>query len=212
MRLSDASGAQLFTAPAVRPADHVALERVVDRRRRQRVDEAGGHQQLPRRIVGRQEVAQRHGQRDVACRWTAAGRRRGTRSRPAAAHRCPPPPATAPSAAGRPGGTAAAATRRRCAPPRRARSGSLSDACFSTQIAVGRGDRHHRQDQRPLVVEQAVDAHRLVHRHRQERGRDEVGEQRQVHHRAAAAHLEPADRERGAGGDEQREHARPPRR
>src|SRR5262245_27667841 len=45
--------------------DHVALERVVDRRRRQRIEEAGGHQQLPRRIVGRQEVAERHRQRDV---------------------------------------------------------------------------------------------------------------------------------------------------
>src|SRR6186713_1622019 len=40
-------------------ADHVALEGVVDRCRRQRVDQAGGHQQLPRRIVGRQEVAER---------------------------------------------------------------------------------------------------------------------------------------------------------
>src|SRR5512132_2509602 len=30
------------------PADHVALERVVDRRRRQRVDQARRHQQLPR--------------------------------------------------------------------------------------------------------------------------------------------------------------------
>src|SRR5450755_3599866 len=41
------------------PADHVALERVIDRRRRQRVDEPHGHQQLPRRIVGGQEVAER---------------------------------------------------------------------------------------------------------------------------------------------------------
>ena len=41
------------------PADHVALERVVDRRRRQRVDQAGRHQQLPRRIVGGEEVAER---------------------------------------------------------------------------------------------------------------------------------------------------------
>src|SRR2546423_6793482 len=43
------------------PADHVALERVVDRRGRQRVDEARGHEELPRRIVGGEEVAQRHG-------------------------------------------------------------------------------------------------------------------------------------------------------
>ena len=43
---------------------------------------------------------------------------------------------------------------------------------------VGRGDRHHRQDQRPVVVEQAVDAHGLVHRHGEERRRDEIGEQR----------------------------------
>src|SRR6185436_11752796 len=46
-------------------AHHVAFEGVVDRRRRQRVDEAGGHQQFPRRIVGRQEVAQRHRERDL---------------------------------------------------------------------------------------------------------------------------------------------------
>ena len=59
---------QLLTAPAVRPADHVALERVVDRRRRQRVDEAGRHQQLPRRIVGGEEVAERDRQRDVGRR------------------------------------------------------------------------------------------------------------------------------------------------
>src|SRR5687768_747450 len=45
------------------PRHHVALERVVDRRRRQRVDEAGGHQQLPRRVVGREKVAERDRQR-----------------------------------------------------------------------------------------------------------------------------------------------------
>src|SRR5690242_3391927 len=47
------------------PADHVALERIIDRRRRQRVDESRRHQQLPRRIVGREEVAERDAQRDV---------------------------------------------------------------------------------------------------------------------------------------------------
>src|SRR6476646_9677066 len=31
---------------------HVALEGVVDRRRRQSVDKTGGHQQFPRRIIG----------------------------------------------------------------------------------------------------------------------------------------------------------------
>src|SRR3954467_9499803 len=46
-------------------ADHVALEGVVDRRRGQRVDAAGRHEQFPRRIVGRQEVAERHRQRDA---------------------------------------------------------------------------------------------------------------------------------------------------
>src|SRR6187402_3466006 len=35
--------------------NHVALEGVVDRRRRQGVDETGGHQQLPGRIVGGEE-------------------------------------------------------------------------------------------------------------------------------------------------------------
>src|SRR5947207_1302909 len=44
---------------------HVAFEYVVDRRRRQGVDETGGHQQLPRRIVGREELAERHRERDV---------------------------------------------------------------------------------------------------------------------------------------------------
>src|ERR1700690_2093701 len=47
------------------PADHVALESVVDRRRRQRVDETGRHQELPWRVVGRKEVAERHAERDV---------------------------------------------------------------------------------------------------------------------------------------------------
>ena len=113
-----------FSSSRRRPSGrhHVALEGVVDRRRRQRVDQAGGHQQLPRRIVGRQEVAERDRQRDVGVARTAAGRRRGTRSRRAAARRCRPRPATAPSAAGRRGGTAAAARRRPCAPPRRARA------------------------------------------------------------------------------------------
>src|SRR6266540_6038321 len=40
-------------------ADHVTLEHVIDRCRRQRVDEPGRHQQLPRRIVGGEEVAER---------------------------------------------------------------------------------------------------------------------------------------------------------
>src|SRR5882672_5199400 len=40
--------------------DHVALERVVDRRRGERIDQPGGHQQLPRRIVGREKIAERH--------------------------------------------------------------------------------------------------------------------------------------------------------
>src|SRR6478672_2906420 len=40
------------------PAHHVALEDVVDRGRRQGVDQAGRHQQLPRRIVGREEAAE----------------------------------------------------------------------------------------------------------------------------------------------------------
>src|SRR5258708_7514686 len=45
--------------------DHVALERVVDRRRRQRVDQPGGHQELPRRIVGGEEIPERHRERDA---------------------------------------------------------------------------------------------------------------------------------------------------
>src|SRR5450755_626274 len=37
---------------------HVALERVVDRGWRQRIDEPGGHQQFPRRVVGREKAAE----------------------------------------------------------------------------------------------------------------------------------------------------------
>src|SRR4051812_29870521 len=47
-------------------ADHVALEGVVDRRRRQRVDQAGRHHQFPWRIVGRKEAAQRNAERGAA--------------------------------------------------------------------------------------------------------------------------------------------------
>ena len=73
--------------------------------------------------------------------------------------------------------------------------------------AIRRGNRDHRQNQRPLVVEQAVIAHGFVHGHRQERRRNEIGEQGQVHDGAAAAHLQPADRKRGRGGDSQRQEA-----
>src|SRR3982751_3391966 len=38
--------------------DHVALEGVVDRCRRQRVEKAGRHQQLPGRVVRREEAAE----------------------------------------------------------------------------------------------------------------------------------------------------------
>src|SRR6202171_516484 len=47
-------------------ADHVALEGVVDRRRRQRIDEADSHQQFPRRIVGGEKVTERDRKRDLA--------------------------------------------------------------------------------------------------------------------------------------------------
>src|SRR5882762_7196114 len=46
-------------------AYHVTLERVVDRRRRQRIDHADRHQQLPRRIVRRQKIAQCNAERDL---------------------------------------------------------------------------------------------------------------------------------------------------
>src|SRR5947199_8438726 len=48
-----------------KPSDHVPLERVIDRRRRHRVNEANGHQELPWRVVSRQKVAERDGQRDL---------------------------------------------------------------------------------------------------------------------------------------------------
>src|SRR5664279_5798505 len=54
-----------FHSTGGQSADHVALERVIDRRRRQRVDEAGRHQQFPRGIVGRQEAAQGNAERHV---------------------------------------------------------------------------------------------------------------------------------------------------
>src|SRR5207247_847619 len=44
---------------------HVAFEYIVDRRRRQRVDKSGRHQQLPGRIVRRKELAERNGERQV---------------------------------------------------------------------------------------------------------------------------------------------------
>src|SRR4029079_9592556 len=58
-------------------ADHVALERVLDRRRRQRVDESGGHQQLPGRIVRREEVAEGDRERHAAVRGKKHGKRGG---------------------------------------------------------------------------------------------------------------------------------------
>src|SRR2546426_410054 len=48
-----------------KPSDHVPLERVIDRRRRYRVDEADGHQELPWRVVRSEEVAERDRQRDL---------------------------------------------------------------------------------------------------------------------------------------------------
>src|SRR5260221_2190225 len=45
--------------------DHVALEGLADRRPRNRVDQARGHQQLPWRIVGGEEIAERHRERDA---------------------------------------------------------------------------------------------------------------------------------------------------
>src|SRR5580704_2604273 len=43
-------------------ANHVALERIIDRRGRQRIDETDGHQQFPRRVVGGKEVPKRNRQ------------------------------------------------------------------------------------------------------------------------------------------------------
>src|SRR2546426_10838735 len=44
------------------PADEVALEAVVEDDRRDRVHGRDGHQEVPRRVVGRQEVRHRHGE------------------------------------------------------------------------------------------------------------------------------------------------------
>src|SRR5256885_9979347 len=72
---------------------------------------------------------------------------------------------------------------------------------------VRRRDRDHRENQRPLTIEQAVDAHRLVSRHRKKRGRDEIGEQRAIENGAAAARFETTDCERRSGGNQQRDDA-----
>src|SRR5450755_59658 len=47
------------------PADHVALECIVDGSRRQRVNESDSHQQFPGRIVGSEKVSQRDRKRDL---------------------------------------------------------------------------------------------------------------------------------------------------
>src|SRR6478735_2350131 len=44
---------------------HVPLEHVVDRRRRQRVDQSGRHQELPGRVVSGEELPERNGERHV---------------------------------------------------------------------------------------------------------------------------------------------------
>src|SRR5437870_3603324 len=54
-----------FHSPSRKPADHIALERIVDRRRRRSVNETRRHQQLPWRIVGSEKVAQGDGQGDL---------------------------------------------------------------------------------------------------------------------------------------------------
>src|SRR5471030_942079 len=53
-----------FNCAAGQPGHHVTPECVVDRCRGQRVDEARGHQELPRRVVRRNEVAECDCQRD----------------------------------------------------------------------------------------------------------------------------------------------------
>src|SRR4030095_14959748 len=51
-------------SPTCEAADHVAAERVVDRRRRQAVDQSGRHQDLPRRVVRGEEVPEADRERD----------------------------------------------------------------------------------------------------------------------------------------------------
>src|SRR5450432_548371 len=64
-KLSGANRESALDRAGGQATDHVALEGVIDRRRRQGVDHADGHQQLPRRIVRREKVAQRNRQRDL---------------------------------------------------------------------------------------------------------------------------------------------------
>ncbi len=85
--------------------------------------------------------------------------------------------------------------------------GQLVGGLLQHPDRIGRSERHHREHQRPAVVQQAVHAHRLVHRDREERRRDEVGEEREVHHRAPASDFQPADGERRAGRHRERDHA-----
>ena len=56
-----------------------------------------------------------------------------------------------------------------------------------------------------MIVQEAIGAHGPVHRNREEGGRDEVGEQGEIHHPAAAGDAQPRDRERRRGRDEQRQ-------
>src|SRR2546428_13775307 len=56
-----------------KPSDHVPLERVIDRRRRDRVDEADGHQELPWRILRGEGGAEAHGQRAPPVNGKKAG-------------------------------------------------------------------------------------------------------------------------------------------
>src|SRR6185436_18643765 len=51
-------------SPTCKTAHHVAAERVVDRGRRQAVDERGRHQDLPRRVVRGEEVPEADRERD----------------------------------------------------------------------------------------------------------------------------------------------------
>jgi hypothetical protein len=85
--------------------------------------------------------------------------------------------------------------------------GQLVGGLLEDPDRVGRGECEHREDQRPLVIEKPVKAHGAIHRHREECGGNEIGEQREAHHRAPAFHLEAADGERRACRHQQGEDA-----
>src|ERR1019366_142757 len=152
--------------------DHVALERVVDRRRRQRIEKTGRHEQLPWRIIRGKKAAEGDAERrapvvgeEQECkeifvpgeqqRIGADGDQRRQHERQV---------------------DEAKELQRRGAVDTRSfveLEWQLVGGLFQHPDRIRRCDRHHRQDERPLAVEKPVTAHRLVHGHGEKGRRNE---------------------------------------